>query len=265
MKLALDHIVHFIQQHPKVAVEVWKKHGYHAVMGGRHEKWGTYNSLLYVGEAYIEYLAIENINIAAQSDNPLIIQFVNDFTSGEGLGQICFRTSNIHELKEQLEKKGCQTYPIFNGSRKRQDGSMIKWKMLFIKDSSSLPNPFFIEWQQEDSVRMKELKELGYLDDRLGKHSIHSIKVAVNDCEAAAKDWERLFHFTLNGIYIDEHSSMKKAILKAESFEIHFCQPLNEESFIHNILRKRGERPFEINFAPNLVPSSFCLFSGIYN
>ncbi|WP_102275423.1 VOC family protein [Cytobacillus massiliigabonensis] len=265
MKLALDHIVHFIQQHPNVAVEEWVRHGFHAVMGGSHEKWGTYNSLLYVGDAYIEYLAIENAEIAAKSNNPLISQLIKDLTIGEGIGQICFRTNNMLDLKVELENKGCETYPIFNGSRKRQDGSTIRWKMLFIKNSSSLPYPFFIEWEQEDSVRMKELKELAYLDDRLVMHSIFSIQVAVNDCQSAAKHWAKLFHFTLTDIYIDERSSLKKAILKAGSFEIHFCQPLNEDSPLHNILYKKGERPFEINFAPVLDVNSIFLFSAEYN
>lgn len=264
MNLALDHIVHFIQHHPNAAVEEWEKLGFHAVMGGSHENWGTFNSLLYVGESYIEYLAIENIAIAAKSDNPLISQFVKDLPNGEGIGQICFRTNNMLQLKEVLEAKGCKTYPIFNGSRKRQDGTMIKWKMLFIKDQSSLPYPFFIEWEQENSIRMKDLKALGYLDERLMEHSIHSIYVAVNDCEFAARDWANLFHFVLTDIHIDEQLALKKAILKGKSFEIHFCQPLHEESSISKILAKRGERPFKINFEPSLEVESISLFSVKY-
>lgn len=265
MNLALDHIVHFIKEHPNVAVEKWKMRGFHAVMGGSHEKWGTYNSLLYVGEAYIEYLTIENTEIAAKSANPLILQLVRDLTNGEGFGQICFRTNNMVDLKEQIENKGYQTYPIFNGSRKKQDGSIIRWKMLFIKDSSSLPYPFFIEWEQEDSARMKDLKDLGYLDESLTKHSIHFIQVAVNDCESAARDWANIFDCTLPDIHMDEHSSVKKAVLKGETFEIHFCQPHSEDSPIHNILCKRGERPFEIHFDPVLDTKSFTLFGSQYS
>ncbi|WP_419394041.1 VOC family protein [Cytobacillus praedii] len=265
MNLELDHIVHFIKEHPNVAVEKWKNQGYHAVMGGSHEKWGTFNSLLYVGNAYIEYLTIENQEIAADSDNPLISQLVHDLSKGEGIGQICFRTDNMVHLKTQLENKGCQTYPIFNGSRTRQNGLIIKWKMLFIKDSSSLPYPFFIEWEQEDSVRMNDLNSNGYLDERLAKHSIQSIKVAVNDCESTARDWANLFDFTIIGIQLDEHSSVKKAILQGNSFEIHFCQPHSENSSMHNILSKRGERPFEITFDPVLDKTSFTLFEGKYS
>lgn len=45
MKLELDHVVHFLNRHPIEAVNLLKNYGYHAVMGGRHENWGTHNSL----------------------------------------------------------------------------------------------------------------------------------------------------------------------------------------------------------------------------
>ncbi len=41
--------------------------GRHAVVGGRHEKWGTHNALLYTKNAYIEWLSVEKMEIAATS------------------------------------------------------------------------------------------------------------------------------------------------------------------------------------------------------
>lgn len=264
MELQLDHIVHFIHPHPNEAVNVWKELGYHAVIGGSHENWGTFNSLLYVGDAYIEYLAIENTPIASISDNPLISQLMQDLPNGEGISQICFRTSDINNVKKQLEERGCQTYSIFNGSRKRQDGQIIKWKMLFIKDNTSLPNPFFIEWAQTNESRMKELEALNFLDRRLVEHKIQTIQIAVNNCEETANKWAELFNFSIIGISTEAQTATKKAKIQGAGVEILFCQPLNEENTLHNKLNQRGERPFEIQFKPTLDCGPITIFGSDY-
>ncbi|MBP2239738.1 hypothetical protein J2Z40_000291 [Cytobacillus eiseniae] len=264
MNIVLDHIVHFVKEHPKMAIKKWEERGYQAVMGGSHKNWGTFNSLLYVGDAYIEYLAIENKQIAAASDNPLIAQCVADLTNGEGLGQICFRTDNIIRLKEQLESKGCVTYPIFNGSRKRQDGSIINWKMLFIKNRNSLPYPFFIEWEQPDNSRMCELQKLGFLDEKLLKHTIQSIHIAVHNCEKTANDWAELFQFPISNLSTEKHRGLKIAKLQAGQVEIIFLEPLNKECDSYSILKRRGERHFEISFNPMLENHPFYFLGAYY-
>lgn len=164
MTLQIDHIVHFIHRHPKEIVDILKEKGFKAIMGGQHEHWGTYNSLLYSKKSYIEFLSVENKEVANKSDNPLIQQLTNFIKYGEGLGQVCFRTNNILQLKEMLIDQGYSTSKIINGSRKREDGKMIRWKMLFITDECELPYPFFIEWEQTDMERLKDLSEQGLID-----------------------------------------------------------------------------------------------------
>lgn len=140
--MQLDHIVHFIKRNPQEIIDYLSVRNIKAVQGGRHEKWGTYNSLLYLNSSYIEFLAIENKATAMQSDNPLVQQAVQDLATFEGLGQVCFRTENIEALKQELNEKGYKTYPIFPGERMRADGQMIKWKMLFLQAKREVPFPF---------------------------------------------------------------------------------------------------------------------------
>jgi hypothetical protein len=62
-------------------------------IGGRHESWGTYNSLIYFGLSYIEFLGIENLFIAEKhEDNRLITQIVEQLSkeNREGPARIQF-------------------------------------------------------------------------------------------------------------------------------------------------------------------------------
>lgn len=265
MDLKLDHIVHFINRHPVDAVHVWRNQGYHAVMGGSHEHWGTSNSLLYLNSEYIEFLSVENESIANNSDNPLISQLVMDLPKGEGLGQICFRTTNIEVIKQQLEQKGFQTFPIFNGSRKRQDGMTIKWKMLFIKEDRMLLFPFFIEWEQTDIERYNDLRNLKMLDLKLEKHTIQSIYYAAKDCEQTAKEWSHLFQLPLIEAIFDSNRALKTMGVQIGSTKIYFCEPLIEKGLVYDTLKKRGERPFQVHIHPLLRKEPFSLFGSCYN
>ena len=55
--MKLDHVVYFTGKELNRIVEEQRSQGRHAVIGGRHEQWGTHNALLYVKNAYVEWLA----------------------------------------------------------------------------------------------------------------------------------------------------------------------------------------------------------------
>ncbi|MBD7937737.1 VOC family protein [Cytobacillus sp. Sa5YUA1] len=191
--MKLDHIVHFINRSPQEIVDHLSVMNIKAVKGGRHEKWGTYNSLLYLNSSYIEFLAIENKATAVQSENPLIQQAVQDLATFEGLGQVCFRTENIEVLKQELNEKGYKTYPIFPGERMRSDGQLIRWKMLFLQAKRKVPFPFFIQWEQDDHTRYEEFKTLGMIDQQLIHTKVKDIVYHVESPEETAEEWCELF------------------------------------------------------------------------
>lgn len=264
MELQLDHIVHFIKRNPQEAFEKWKHYCYRAVKGGSHERWGTHNSLVYTGSSYLEYLAVENEEIAKNSDNPLIIQLIHDLDKGEGIGQLCFRTNNIIDIKSKLEQKGYKTFPVFPGSRKREDGAIIKWKMLFMNEESTMPFPFFIEWEQPDEERFTDLKQRGMIDHKLENHSVQSIFIASKNGERTAKQWSQIFDFPLSDRFIDTETSSKNTAIRCSSTNLVFCEPLEEEGIVHQTLALRGERPFMVQFNPNLFTQTISLYGSLY-
>lgn len=159
MTLKFDHLVHFTNE-PEDAQNHFQSLGFNAFQGGKHPNWGTYNSLCYFHDlGYIEWIGFTDIEVAKTSDNVLIQQIVVDSNNGEGFSTLAFRTDDISRLKLELNQRGFETVGPVPGSRKREDGSIISWSMLFIKEMTiDIRYPFFIQWGQSDEVRKTDLQ-----------------------------------------------------------------------------------------------------------
>ncbi|WP_307471112.1 VOC family protein [Cytobacillus purgationiresistens] len=257
MNLTLDHIVHFIKDNPSKAVDELQRQGFKAVVGGSHEQWGSYNSLLYLHSSYIEFLAVEEESIAARSNNPLISQLVSDLSDGEGIGQLCFRTDAIEELSKSFQTKGFEPLPIFNGSRKRKDGVTIHWKMLFLKNTGDVPFPFFIQWEQDDECRYAEFKEQGLLDEKLLETKVDSLYFAVENKQVPTEAWAKLFNVAVE---IDSN----EARIRVGELNIIFKEPSEGNTLVADTLSNRRECPFAVKLHPPLNNGELHLFGSFY-
>lgn len=164
-KMKLDHVVYFTKKSPQEIVEEQQIEGNYAVIGGRHEKWGTHNALMYVKNAYVEWLSIEQPEIAEQVDHPLTRLLLHDLEEKEGWGTLCFSVPDIERFDEDIQNKGFSTSGVLNAERRTTSGELRKWKMLFVDQpvSNELPYPFFIEWEEADHVRFDNLRADGTL------------------------------------------------------------------------------------------------------
>lgn len=187
----LDHIVHFIDRKPQIAVEEWKWQGMHAAIGGQHLNWGTHNALFYTKDSYIEWLAVEKPEIAEAADHPLTKLLLHDKT---GFGTICLRTESIEELDNRLKSEGFETSGVLDAERRTDTGELIQWKMLFIQEEarSQLPAPFFIEWQESDEQRYEGLRKRGAIVSANEELAIERLVFGVNDPEAAEGKWRKV-------------------------------------------------------------------------
>ena len=161
--MKLDHVVYFTNIAPKEIVAEQQASGNHAVVGGRHEKWGTHNALLYTKNAYIEWLSVEKREVAQQVEHPLTKLLLYDLQQGAGWGTICLSVDGIEKFKEEVENKGFRTSGVLDAERRTADGQLRKWKMLFVDQpvSNELPYPFFIEWEDPEETRFAKLREEG--------------------------------------------------------------------------------------------------------
>ncbi|WP_153126478.1 VOC family protein [Peribacillus tepidiphilus] len=240
--LKFDHIVHFVEGESRKAAEMFQALGKNAVRGGKHVNWGTENSLYYAGLSYIEFLAIENEQKTKESDNPLIQLFIKDLEKEEGFGQICIRTDDIEKEKQRLEADGFITSQVFKGERIREDGKLLSWKMLFIESdpSLSLPDPFFIQWNESDEDRMNDLTVSGLIKGNQQDEYIRSVYFVVKDLPKMRKRWEKI----LNQHAISTFDDWLKE--NCEVFQVNNTQlvflPKVPDRF--QVSGNRGDRPF---------------------
>ncbi len=198
--MKLDHVVYFTEKAPEEVVLEQQRNGNVAVVGGRHEKWGTQNALMYLNNAYIEWLSVEKREIAEQARHPLVDLLFYDLKDGEGWGTLCLSVDHIGKFEEQVKQQGFHTSGILEAQRRTAEGKLRKWKMLFIEQpiSDELPYPFFIEWEEAEEARFSLLREEGSLPLANEKTSITNCIIHSKEPQKAAKDWASLLGWTID-------------------------------------------------------------------
>ncbi|KXG09877.1 hypothetical protein AT864_01836 [Anoxybacillus sp. P3H1B] len=193
MQVTFDHLVHLTAS-PREAKAAFAQMGFHAVQGGIHHDWGTYNCLCYFRDLrYIEWIGFMDLNKAKKSDNRLIQQIVTDSAQGAGFSQIAFRTNDIHAIMNHISEKGLTPIGPFAGNRQREDGTVLSWSMLFIRDEShrTYRYPFFIQWGQQDSIRKQEMKQL--MQHHHGQPTLSYIGIQADHLDESVQKYCHLF------------------------------------------------------------------------
>ncbi|MDN4524851.1 VOC family protein [Fictibacillus fluitans] len=253
---AFDHLVYFTGRQLEVHMEELKSQSLHPVLGGSHESWGTHNALCYFGLSYVEYLAVKEEKVAQQAtENPLIGQLVRDLPHQPGPGQFAIRTDRIEEVKKQFEEQGLKTH-LFPGSRKREDGSLLEWKLLFLQHEAgdgTLVPPFFIDWLKPDEVREKELRKSGMIGNHpAGELTMEHLKIIVENSKASSSLWQERLNQPVGESYYDSDLKADCCVLQLKGCELHFCSPASAGS-AQRLLEERGERPCQLVLSNGLA------------
>lgn len=188
--MKLDHVVWFSQRMPELIASQYDG----AVVGGRHERWGTYNALKYTQNAYIEWLAIEDEDVAEASTHPLVMHLRHDLaTYGEGWGTLCFSTNDMESLNHRLQQSGWATSGVLDASRRTSSSTLKKWKMLFIQEDNwnDLPAPFFIQWEEDEETRSDILRKEGTLSVENESERIIRCAFVAEDAERTVQQWSK--------------------------------------------------------------------------
>ncbi|WP_042357181.1 VOC family protein [Bacillus rubiinfantis] len=265
--LAFDHLV-FLKNKPEEAITPLKDSGIHAVNGGRHQNWGTYNSLTYFGLSYIEFLGVENQAVAEQQrENRLVVETVDKLLREgmEGPAKIAIRTDRIQELAEQLEHAGFTVYGPLPGERTRADGQVIKWSLLFPESNQTeLSLPFFIQWEKSDEERLAEFKEQGLVGAQTtGSPQFAHVGFAVRDLEETVGLWEKLLNLPISEEFVDDELQARCKTIKLPGTELVFCSPLGE-GMVQTVIQERGECPFLVTLRDTKRERLLELFAGYW-
>lgn len=191
----LDHIVHFVAD-PADAIEQFRKQGVHAVEGGKHDMWGTYNALSYFGLTYLEFISIldeEKFVQAATVPYTLHAKYA-EHGRKNGFTKLALRTETMEQDAMKLREAGFDVNGPETFSRTRPDGSVVEWQMLHIgKEGSNVAYPFFIQWGTRDDERVADYKGRGIIAPHTaGDLVVQEVGVTVPSFDAFASIYRAL-------------------------------------------------------------------------
>ncbi|WP_054704276.1 VOC family protein [Bacillus sp. JCM 19041] len=268
MNLQFDHVIHYVDDAHDIMNEFQNK-GFHTVYGGRHEKRGSYNTLLHFGLSYIEFLGIDDKELFDQVGAKDVAY--SPFSSiardrfSEGFAKMCIRSNNLDQLAKHFKEKGLKTNGPVPLSRKRPDGKLLEWSLLFVgEEQSELPLPFFIDWHETDEERETGLREANVIGSHKdGAFAVESITMSVHDAKETASKWSEWFDLKQIGNYVDQALQAKIYMLELSGGNVQFAEPIGA-GIVKETLDKRGERPFLLTLDGSSEQEYFNIRNGYY-
>jgi hypothetical protein len=155
MLLGIDHLVIAVPDPDQEAGRLAEALGLPLGDGGRHERLGTFNRLIWLGDSYLEIIGVFDPELAAASwlGRPV----VGALASGGGLVTWAVATDDIVRDLERRQASGAQLSAPEPGTRVRPDGRTVRWWFSLPETLSPDGPPFLIEhavdsaeWQQAD-------------------------------------------------------------------------------------------------------------------
>jgi hypothetical protein len=138
--IELDHVLIAAADLDAAGREFEARYGLASVAGGRHPGWGTANRIVPLGDTYLELVAAVEPDEAAGSP---FGRWVAAAKTGRPLGW-AVRTRKLDVIAGRLG------LPVSTGSRRRDDGLVLRWRLAGMDHAIDDPAlPFFIEWGDE--------------------------------------------------------------------------------------------------------------------
>jgi hypothetical protein len=143
--LRLDHVVFAVRDLDGAAVRFRQEFGLDSTEGGRHERWGTANRIVPLGDQYLELVATVDEPVAAET------------AFGKGVLERAARGGGwftIAAVADDLEAVASRLgLEVGSGSRTRPDGQTVRWRMVGLDDPRREAwMPFFLIWDISDEL-----------------------------------------------------------------------------------------------------------------
>lgn len=140
----IDHLVYATPNLEDGIKELYRLLGVAAAVGGQHPKWCTQNALLCLGKRiYLEIMGPNDISPDPAKPRPFGI----DELPSPKLVTWVVRSTDLKETVSIAKAQGLDLGDIQPGSRKKPDGSTLRWEMTDLtKDREGGVVPYFINW-----------------------------------------------------------------------------------------------------------------------
>jgi Glyoxalase-like domain len=143
--LRLDHVVYAVPDLDEAAVRFREEFGLDSTEGGRHERWGTANRIVPLGDQYLELVAALDEPMAAET------AFGSSVLERAAGGGGWFTMAAVaDDLEGVASRLGLE---VGSGSRTRPDGQTVRWRMVGLDDPRREAwMPFFLIWDISDEL-----------------------------------------------------------------------------------------------------------------
>lgn len=165
--VGIDHLVIAVPDPDAAAAELERVTGLRASGGGRHERLGTYNRLVWLGDTYLELIGVWGEALAAASW--VGAPTVRALSAGGGLATFALASDGLATDLERLRDSGAAWEGPVAGERVRPDGRVVRWSLAAPPRLGPDEPPFLIEhdlsateWTPEErAARAAEVHPLG--------------------------------------------------------------------------------------------------------
>lgn len=143
--LRIDHVVYAVPDLDEAAVRFRQRYRLDSVVGGRHDRGGTANRIVPLGEQYLELVAV--VDEAQAAESAFGRGALERAGAGGGWFTIAVATDDLDAIASRLGLE------IGTGSRTRPDGEVVRWRSAGVDDRRREPwMPFFLAWDVADEL-----------------------------------------------------------------------------------------------------------------
>jgi catechol 2,3-dioxygenase-like lactoylglutathione lyase family enzyme len=143
--LRLDHVVYAVPDLDDAAVRFREEFGLDSTEGGRHERWGTANRIVPLGDQYLELVAVVDVPMAAETEFGRGV-----FERAAGGGGWFTMAALADDVEAVASRLGLE---VGSGLRMRPDGQTVRWRMAGLDDPRREAwMPFFLIWDISDEL-----------------------------------------------------------------------------------------------------------------
>jgi len=144
MLLGIDHLVIAVADPDAAAADLEAALGLAATGGGRHEKAGTFNRLVFLGDTYLELIGVWDR--ARATANPIGAAALAALDAGTpGLVTWAIATDDARRAVAVLRGVGSSIGDAQPGERVRPDGGVVRWQVAIAPPLAFERPPFLIE------------------------------------------------------------------------------------------------------------------------
>jgi len=144
MLTGIDHLVIAVADPDAAAADLEAALGLAATAGGRHERAGTFNRLIFLGDTYLELIGAWDRALA--SANPIGAAALAALDAGApGLVTWAIATDDARRTVEVLREVGSSIGDAVAGERIRPDGGVVRWHVATAPPLAIDRPPFLIE------------------------------------------------------------------------------------------------------------------------